>query len=349
LAGIAVACTTVDAQIASKPDPEVATALLITQLKPGEDADRTERLRSALERTVLGPVRLESLHTRTLSTAEAVEGVRHAIAKQPRVLIVANNMTLARMAMDATATVPILFRGAADPVLMCLAKSRQAPASNATGLTMHLPAEAKMAEALLDTYPEIRRIIVPIQGNVQPPAACGETTPVPVGNPIACRRGRLSLAEADRLLSSRALAHWADGRGVEIRFEAVCSIDDLDIATKPTKTSTRTGVVLPLQLLFQQKQAEVVRVMSRHEVPAVYPRRSFVDAGGLMALVPRLPSVDQDPLPAMALELIAGQSPTTMPIRSPDSFSLIFNTGTAATLPVPPSRITLRRTSEFVP
>jgi len=89
LAGIAVACTTVDAQIASKPDPEVATALLITQLKPGEDADRTERLRSALERTVLGPVRLESLHTRTLSTAEAVEGVRHAIAKQPRVLIVA--------------------------------------------------------------------------------------------------------------------------------------------------------------------------------------------------------------------------------------------------------------------
>jgi putative ABC transport system substrate-binding protein len=65
-------------------------------------------------------------------------------------------------------------------------------------------------------------------------------------------------------------------------------------------------------------------------LPAIYPRRSFVDSGGLMAYGSAEGSINRVAL--MVDKVLKGTKPADIPVEQPTKFELMINLKTAKTL-----------------
>ena len=82
--------------------------------------------------------------------------------------------------------------------------------------------------------------------------------------------------------------------------------------------------------LFQARD-QIISLAARHGVPAIYPVRQFVDAGGLMSYSPnRLFSWRQAGL--YAARILRGEKPADLPVQRSDRIELIINVKTSKAL-----------------
>ena len=91
----------------------------------------------------------------------------------------------------------------------------------------------------------------------------------------------------------------------------------------------------------------IIAVAARHRLPAVYPYRSFVTAGGLISYGPDL--VGQYRRAAGYVDrILKGEKPGDLPVQAPTRYHLAINLKTAKTLglAVPPS--VLARADEVI-
>ena len=82
----------------------------------------------------------------------------------------------------------------------------------------------------------------------------------------------------------------------------------------------------------------IISLALRHELPAVYAIRSFVDAGGLISYGPDY--IDQYRRAAGYVDrILKGEKPADMPVRAPTKFELVINLKTAKALglDIPPT------------
>ena len=69
----------------------------------------------------------------------------------------------------------------------------------------------------------------------------------------------------------------------------------------------------------------------RYKLPAVFPRRSFVAAGGLISLRPNF--ADQDRRAAGYVDrILRGEKPADLPVQAPTKYELVINLKTAKAL-----------------
>jgi putative ABC transport system substrate-binding protein len=69
----------------------------------------------------------------------------------------------------------------------------------------------------------------------------------------------------------------------------------------------------------------------RYKLPAVFPRRSFVAAGGLISFGPNF--VDQDRRAAGYVDrILRGEKPADLPVQAPTKYELVINLKTAKAL-----------------
>jgi putative ABC transport system substrate-binding protein len=91
-------------------------------------------------------------------------------------------------------------------------------------------------------------------------------------------------------------------------------------------------------VMFITERRRIVELLSRKHLPAVYPEREFVDAGGLMFYGASLASLYRHAA-VYADRILKGARPADLPVEQPTTLELIVNLKAARAigLTLPPS------------
>jgi len=97
-------------------------------------------------------------------------------------------------------------------------------------------------------------------------------------------------------------------------------------------TRARAGAVTVLtSIMFFGERRRLVELAAKNRLPAVYPWREPVDAGGLMAYGPNIPDLFRRAA-GYVDRILKGAKPADMPVEQPIKFELVINLKTARAL-----------------
>ena len=126
--------------------------------------------------------------------------------------------------------------------------------------------------------------------------------------------------------------------GVRLQFVEARGPADFDRAFSDM-TRARAGAltVLPSTMFFNERR-RLVDLAAKNRLPAVYPSREFVDAGGLMSYGPDLADLFRRAATYVD-KILKGAKPADLPVEQPTKFELVINLKTAKALglTIPPS------------
>ena len=114
--------------------------------------------------------------------------------------------------------------------------------------------------------------------------------------------------------------------------------EDLAPAVKAVTGQRTVGLLILLDPLVVSQRARIVELAAEKRLPAMYPTKEFVEAGGLMAYGPDL--VDSYRRVATFVDkILKGAKPADLPVEQPTKFNCAINLKTAKALGIkfPPS------------
>jgi putative tryptophan/tyrosine transport system substrate-binding protein len=235
------------------------------------------------------------------------------IARGPAV-IVTQTLPAALAAKAATTTIPIVFVIGEDPVEVSLVHTLNRPGGNVTGLSnfMNLLG-AKRLELLAETVPNANALALLVNPN----------------NPNAAPDTKTLQAAAQAL-----------GRRIEVLKAA--SESDLDAAFATIAEQRFGGLFVNIDSFLAARADQVVALAARHRVPASYPLRQFVAAGGLMSYDASFADAFRR-AGIYAGRILKGDKPADLPVLQPTRFQLAINLKTAKALglDIPPKLLAL--------
>jgi putative ABC transport system substrate-binding protein len=241
--------------------------------------------------------------------ALAAELVQRQVA-----LIVTPGSTVATLAAKAaTATIPIVFLSAVDPVKTGLVASLNRPGGNVTGVSdIGVQLAAKRLSLLHELHPAAARF-----GLLVNPSNPGITEPF--------------VAEVQTAAS-------VIGRQIEV---AAAKTDiDIDKAFATLVNKQMDALLVSTDALFVTRRVQLVTLAARHALPAMYFRREFAEAGGLISYGSNLTDQFRQ-IGIYAGRILKGEKPADMPVLQPTQFELVINLPTARAIGivVPPSLV----------
>ena len=218
------------------------------------------------------------------------------------IIVVAGADLPIQAAKNATKTIPIVMTGGGlDPVEAGLVESLARPGGNVTGVT-NLGSElgGKRLELLKEALPKVARVAV-----LYDPANANSVHEVKELLPAAARALRLTIQP------------W------EVR-----GADDFERVFAAIGKQRPDGLYVQGGPLMNAYQKRIVGLALKSRLPAIYVRREFVDAGGLMSY-----GADQaDSYRRVAYfvdRILQGAKPAELPVEQPTKFELVINLKTA--------------------
>jgi ABC-type uncharacterized transport system substrate-binding protein len=213
-------------------------------------------------------------------------------------------------AQQATKTTPIVMTLVSDPVDSGFVANLANPGGNVTGLSyMHPELSRKRLELIKDIIPKVSRVAV-----LSNPS-----------NPSIRPLLRETEAAARVLSVQLQVVEARDSGQLDSVFAAM------------SKERARALVVMP-DAVFQDQRRRIVDLAAKSRLPAMYPWREAVEAGGLMAYG----ASGRDILRRAAAyvdKILKGAKPADLPVEEPTKFEFVINLKTAKTLglTIPPS------------
>jgi putative tryptophan/tyrosine transport system substrate-binding protein len=230
--------------------------------------------------------------------ALAAELVRRQVAA-----IVAVGPPSALAAKAASATVPIVFSIASDPVTLGLVASLNRPGGNVTGVTsLASVVVGKQFEALHETVPNATVIGCLVNPN----------------NPNT-ETDTIHAQEATRTLGLQLLILNATTEG------------EIDTAFTTLAQKGVGALVVVSDALFNSRPDQLAALAARHALPAVYAFREFAWAGGLMSYGPSVAD-SYHQAGVYTGRTLKGEQPAALPVVQATRVELVINLKTAKTL-----------------
>jgi putative ABC transport system substrate-binding protein len=231
--------------------------------------------------------------------ALAVDLARRGVAA-----IVAVGQTAAFAAKDATATIPVLFAGAEDPVKVGLVASLARPGGNLTGVNI-LATElvAKRLALLRELLPAAARVAVLVDPSAKT-----------VAEPTL-----QSLESAARAMDLKIqILNASNGREIGAAFAAI-------------ERERPDALFVSIGPLFTARRVQLATLAARHMVPMTSGNRQITEAGGLMSYGASIAEAFRQ-LGVYAGRILKGERPADLPVMQATKFELVINTETARIL-----------------
>jgi putative ABC transport system substrate-binding protein len=93
--------------------------------------------------------------------------------------------------------------------------------------------------------------------------------------------------------------------------------------------------------------AQLAELAAKHRLPAIYARREFAEAGGLMAYGPSFPA-NYRRAATYVDRILKGAKPAVLPVEQPTKVELVINLKTAKALRLTIPQSLLRRADQVI-
>jgi putative ABC transport system substrate-binding protein len=212
------------------------------------------------------------------------------------------------VAKAATATIPIVFGVAQDPVKLGLVASLARPGGNATGNATGInffaqEANAKRLGLLHELLPNAARVGVLVN-----PANATSTE--------ATLRG---VHEAVRVT------------GLQIQVLNASTRREIEAAFAALARERADALFVAGDAFFISRRVQFAILAGRDKIPAVYAQRDFVDIGGLMSYGASFADMHRQ-VGVYTGRVLMGEKPADLPVLQPSKFELVINLGTAGAI-----------------
>jgi putative tryptophan/tyrosine transport system substrate-binding protein len=211
--------------------------------------------------------------------------------------------------MQATGTVPIVLPGAPEPVERGWIKSLARPGGNVTGFaSLELSVIGKMLQTLKELAPSITRVAM--------------------------------LYNPDNVAAAvyvHAFEAAAPPLGVQAIISPIHGLADIDRVVVAVAAQPNGGIFAAPDVTISSLMKEIVALITRHRLPAIYSERFAIAHGGLAFY-----GVDRIELYRGAASyvdrILRGEKPSDLPYQQPTKYELVINrkAATALGLEIPP-------------
>jgi putative ABC transport system substrate-binding protein len=234
-----------------------------------------------------------------------------------RVAVIATpiNAPGAIAAKAATATIPIVFAVGADPVELGLVASLALPGGNATGINFFaLEVNAKRLGLLYQLVPKVVRVAVLL-------------------NPSNATSAEVTL---------RSVQEAASVNGLQIQVINASTSREIDAAFATLARERPDALFVSGDAFFNTRRVQFATLATRDKIPAAYPEREYVEAGGLMSYGTSFADTFRQ-VGIYTGSILKGAKPANLPVVQSTKFEFVINLQTARALDieVPPTLLAL--------
>jgi putative ABC transport system substrate-binding protein len=219
-----------------------------------------------------------------------------------RVAVIATNGSIAAKA--ATATIPIVFGVADDPVKLGLVASLARPGGNATGINNFIgELSAKRLALLHELVPKAVRVAVLV-------------------NPTSATNTETTLRDVQE--AARAI-------GLQIHVLKASTSGKIDSAFAALAGERPDALFVAPDAFFNSRRVQLAILAAHNRIPASYATRVYATAGGLMSYGTDLADMFRQ-VGVYAGIVLKGAKPADLPVVQSSKFELVINVTTAKAL-----------------
>jgi putative tryptophan/tyrosine transport system substrate-binding protein len=240
------------------------------------------------------------------------------VALAPDIFLAGGTISLGAL-QHVTRALPIVFAVVADPIGAGFVDSLSRPGGNITGfMVFEYGFSGKWLELLKQIAPQVTRAAI-----IRDPAT--------------------SLGTAE----FSAIQAVAPALGVEVTPIGVRDIGVVERAVEAFARSANGGLIMAGGAYPAVTRDLIITLAARHKLPAVYPFRDMVTAGGLVSYSPDY--VDQFRRAAGYVDrILKGKKPADLPVQAPTKYELVINLRTARAIDFDVPASVLARADEVI-
>ena len=222
---------------------------------------------------------------------------------QPDLIISQRTPTTAAL-LQQTRTVPIIFVNVVDPIGSGFVASFQRPGGNVTGFILMEPTMAsKWLELLKEIAPRVNRVAF-------------------LFNPATAPYAEYYLKPFKTAAVSFA---------VEAIIAPVRDMSELESVVTALGRDPNGGLIVMPDSFLSVHRSEIISLVARFRLPAVYSRRFFTEVGGLLSYGNDFGD-NYRRAASYADRILRDAKPSELPVQAPVKFELVINLKTAKAL-----------------
>jgi len=235
-------------------------------------------------------------------------------------VLVVGGATAARAAKQVTTRIPVVMVNVTDPVAIGLVANLARPGGNLTGVSNMSPElGVKRLELLKELVPQLARVAI-------------------LGDP----------SSPSHAPQWRDMQSAARSIGVQVHSWEVRAPQPEFARTFAGIITSRADALITLsQPLLDVHAEQIVAFTATQRLPAIFNRRKFVEAGGLMSYGANVADLYRRAA-AFVDKILKGTKPAELPVEQPEKFDLVINVKAAKALGLTISSTLLSQATEVI-